>query len=292
MADFGLEVRNQSGRVLFDSREAGRGTFQYSKGTISPGQSLTTLVSDLVLVNIDKPTSGGPHRFRLAGTRVTSGNTLTWTFNYTFSTVSNHPINYVILRDAAQATTIGDYGLQCNDVEGTYTGPVTFDSRMFTSTEGEIVLDPNDVYIGKFGHGQNISSFRQINGTTMTGWNGPDGLDYYNAGMLEYTSVSHYIREFSLVWDSTTKVGNTYQEIYSRYSGFYGNPAFSKIYASIITVSTYAHASAPSPGGVYSFSEVHSAGMGFENTYYPSALQPLYIGRPDPNLGLYEPTHT
>jgi len=291
MADYGLQVTNQSGRVLFDSREAGRGTFQYSKGTISPGQSLTTLISDLVLINIDKPSSG-THRFRLAGTRVASGNTLTWTFNYTFATVNNHPINYVILRDAAQATTFGDYGLQCNDPAGTYTGPVTFDSRMFTSTEGEISLDPNDVYIGRFGHGQSISSFRQINGVTMTGWNGPDGLDYYNAGMLEYTSVSSYVREFSIVWDSGTNIGNTYQEIYSRQTGYYGNPPFSTIYASIITVSTYANSAAPSPGGVYSFSAVHSAGQGFETTYYPSALQPLYIGRPNPNLGLYEPTNT
>ncbi len=291
MADYGLEVRNQSGRVLFDSREAGRGTFQYSKGSLSPGQSLTTLVSDLVLINIDKPTTTGPHRFRLAGTRVTSGNNLIWTFDYTFQTENNHPINYVILRDASQATTFGDYGLQCNDRDGTYTGPVTFDSRMFTSTEGEIVLDPNDVYQGRFGHGQVVSSFKSINGTVMTGWNGPDGLDYYNAGMLEYTSVTSYVREFSLVWDEGTNVGNTYQEIYSRYTGFYGNPQFSKITASIITVSSMANSSAPSPGAVYSFSEVHSAGQGFETTYYPLALQPLYIGRPNPNLGLYEPTN-
>jgi hypothetical protein len=286
MADYGLQVTNRAGRTLFDSREAGRGTFQYSKGTINPGQSLSTLVSDLVLVNIDRPSGGG--QFLLCGTRVVSGTTLTWTFEYQQATISNHPINYVILRDAANATLTGDYGLQCNDPLGAYTGPVTFDSRMFKSTEGEITLNPSEVYGSEFGHGTYVSSTANIGGTLMTGWNGPNGTDYYNAGVCEFTTVTSYVRTFGLLWSSSTTSGQT---LYFRQSGPYGNPAYSPIGASYINVTSLAKSTAPSPGAVYSFSEVHSAGFGFENNYYPHALQPMYVGRPDPTLGLYEPTN-
>lgn len=292
MADYGLEVQNRNGDVLFDSRTAGRGTFQYSKGSLLPGQTLSAKISDLVLVNIDRPSGGGS--FLLLGTRTISGDDLDWVFSYGWATNYNQPINYVILRDAANAFIPPgqDYGLQCNDTtastySGSITGPVTFDTRMFNSSEGEITLNPNEVYFNPFSHGTYVSSREVINGTLTTGWNGPNGLDYYNAGVLDSANVSSYVRRYGLIWDSSTTTSN---KIYSRQSGAYGSPPYSEILASIIYTTSLARTVAPSQGAVYSFQEIHSSGQGFENNTYPDALQPMFVGRPDPNLGLYEPT--
>jgi len=177
MSDYGLEVKNASGRVLFDSRKTGRGTFQYRKGTVAMGATLSCKVSDMLLFNIDRPPAGTNVTSAIVtGTKTQNGTDLDWVFNGGYNNV---PVNYVILRDAATAgAQLGsNHGLQCNDLTANgYTGPVSFDSRMFNSSEGEISIDPNEIYFGAFGHGQYVSSTTIHNGVQKNrmewlGWN-------------------------------------------------------------------------------------------------------------------------
>ena len=283
MSDYGLEITNNSGRVLFDSRKTGRGTFQYQKGTVAMGATLTCKVSDMLLFNIDRPPAGTSVSAALVtGTKTQYGTDLEWVFNGGYYNV---PVNYVILRDAANVSPVGsNYGLQCNDPNPTgYTGPVTFDSRMFTSSEGEISIDPNEIYFGAFGHGTYVSSVTVDNGIAKTGWNGWEGTDYYNAGVCEFSSVSHYVRRFGLLFSTTNTNGN-YQQLYAANYGQYGNPPFTTIQESIISVTSRAYA-----GAVYAFSETYSSGMGFQNNIYGPMFQPMYVGKPSTDLGLWQP---
>lgn len=285
MSDYGLQVKNNSGRVLFDSRQAGRGTFQYQKGTVAMGSPLTCKVSDMLLFNIDRPPAGtNVNAAIVTGTKTQIGTDLEWVFQGGYNNV---PVNYVILRDAATAGPQSgtNYGIQCNDLDGNgYTGPVSFDSRMFKSSEGEITIDPNEIYFGAFGHGTYVSSVTIHNGIPKTGWNGWEGTDYYNAGVCEFSSVSYYIRKFGLIFSTTNNIGNTYQEVYSRNYGASGSPPYSKDQGSIISVTSRAYA-----GAVYAFSETLSSGMGFENSTYGPMFQAMYVGKPSTELGLWQP---
>ncbi len=284
MSDYGLEVKNANGRLLFDSRKTGRGTFQFQKGTVAMGDTLSCKVSDMLLFNIDRPPAGTNVTAAIVtGTKTQNGTDLEWVFQGGYNNV---PVNYVILRDAATDTrTRGvSHGLQCNDLNANgYTGPVSFDSRMFNSSEGEIEIDPSEIYFNPFGHGQPVSSRTAVNGVIKTGWNGWEGTDYYNAGVCEFSSVSYYIRKFGLLF-STTNTNGSYQQLYAANYGQYGNPPYTTIQGSQITVSAMAYA-----GAVYAFSETASSGMGFQNHTYGDMFQAMYIGKPNTDLGLYQP---
>ena len=82
MADYGLQVtgtRYGNEAVLFDSRDVGRGTYQSSKGTLSFGSNITTKVSDLLMINLTRPTSGSAN-ILVTAVKTRSGDNITWKF--------------------------------------------------------------------------------------------------------------------------------------------------------------------------------------------------------------------
>ena len=146
MSDYGLQIKGTKygqEKVLFDSRDVGRGTYQASKGTLAWGSTVTAKVSDLLLINLTRPTSGTANVF-VTAVKTRSGDNVTYEFNKqhvggsSLNTGSNQitGLNYVVLKTSEDIVAGGTYGLQCS----AYGGGRTFDSRMFTSSEGEIQL--------------------------------------------------------------------------------------------------------------------------------------------------------
>jgi len=269
MADYGLQVtgtRYGNEAVLFDSRDVGRGTFQSSKGTLSFGSTITTNVSDLLLINLTRPTSGTANVL-VTAVKTRSGSDITWEFqkehlgSSSLNTSSSQitGVNYVVLKTSGSTNAYGTYGLQCS----AYAGGITFDSRMFTSSEGEVQIDPSQAYSGLYGHG----------GRLAQGWNGADrsgstGDDFYFAYPLEFSSWTGGTRKYGFLWTTA----NTSQTIYGSY--------YSTGISGVIT------ASPSSNGGVYHFSEMNNP-YSSPNWTYPQALSPTFAGRK--TLGTYDP---
>lgn len=272
MSDYGLQITGTKygqERVLFDSRDVGRGTYQSSKGTLSWESTITAKVSDLLLINLTRPTSGTANVL-VTAEKTRSGDNITWKFYKrnigptSLNTGSNQitGLNYVILKTSEDILASGTYGLQCS----AYGGGITFDSRMFTSSEGEVQLDPTQAYSGLYGHGSRLAQ----------GWNGADrsgstGDDYYSAFPLEKSSWTGGSREYGYLW-STESTSGTQLHYGGGTTGNTGN-IFS---------------SASSNGSVYQFSELNNPFAGQGNTWiYPVALSPTFAGRA--TLGTYDP---
>lgn len=269
MADYGLQVtgtRNGNEAVLFDSRNVGTGTYQSSKGTLSFGSTITTKVSDLLMINLTRPTSGSAN-ILVTAVKTRSGDNITWEFQKehvggsSLNTGSGQVtgVNYVVLKTSDDGISYDTYGLQCS----AYAGGITFDSRMFRSSEGEVQIDPTQAYSGLYGHGSRLAQ----------GWNGADrsgstGDDFYFAYPLEWSSWTGGTRKYGFLWTTA----NTSQTIY----GSYGSTGIS----GIIT------ASPSSNGGVYHFSEMNHP-YSSPHWTYPVALSPTFAGRK--TLGTYDP---
>ena len=273
MSDYGLQITGTkygTEKVIFDSRDIGRGTFQYAKGALEFGATITTKVSDLLMINLTRPSSGSAN-ILVTAVKTRSGDNITWEFrklavggsSINTSSASITGVNYVVLRDSATTTSYGTHGLQCRAYLG---GEITFDSRMFTSTEGEVQLDPTQAYAGLYGHGSLLAL-----GWNGAGRSGSTGDDYYSAFGLEESSWTGGTRSYGYLW-TTVNVNN--QVIYgSPYSGQSGSVIYSR---------------GGSDGGVFQFSEINkpysSPGANWE---YPQALVPTFAGRK--TLGTYDP---
>lgn len=196
MADYGVQVYSTSGALLFNTVNAGRGTFQVSKGTATSNVTTITLkAGDLLLFNLPTVSSGNSFWVQKTTTLSGTGSTATFSVQFRilrqFGTQSISYVNYVILRDMSQATSLATYGIRCWESAGAYAGPVSFDSRLFSSTAGEVKLDPNDVYTSAFSHG--------------TLWHSSQSSTrYYDAGPLDYSSVTNYVREYGILFSNRT----------------------------------------------------------------------------------------
>ena len=278
MADYGLQITGMkygTEKVLFDSRSVGRGMVQHAKGTIAFGATLETLVSDLVAINITKP-SGGVTML-VTAQKTVSGQYVDWVFSSSsgqggggtgHSGVTG--VNYVVLRDVANRVSYDNYGLVCNDgVYGGGTGAVSFDSRQFTSTEGEVQLLPSKLYSeGSAYHGQNIGY----------GWLGTSeggGDDYYSCHGMDYSSVTSYIRTFGL-WFTTQTTGTIWSTTISSGYPYFNNSTVG-----------YVSASSGSGGGVYLHNFTFTSAAGSSSATFPQALTPPFVGRI--TLGTYDP---
>lgn len=280
MADYGLQITGMkygTEKVLFDSRSVGRGMVQHSKGTIAFGSTLTTLVSDLVAINITKPS--GSITMLVTAQKTVSGQYIDWVFSSStgqggggtgYSGVTG--VNYVVLRDVGSSTGFGNYGLVCND--GVYSGgsgAVSFDSRQFTSTEGEVQLIPSKMYSeGQAGHGLNI-------GYGWLGTSESGGDDYYSCHGMDYSSVTSYIRTFG-IWFTTQTTGVIWSTTISS-----GYPNFNNSTVGYIN----ATGSGGSGGGVYLHNFTFTSAAGSSSATFPQALTPPFVGRI--TLGTYDP---
>ena len=279
MSDYGLQVTGTKygqEKVLFDSRDIGRGTYQSNIGFLAfEVETITLKVSDLLLINLTRPTSGTANVL-VTAEKTRSGQYITWKFYKhhmgpsSLNTGSNQitGVNYVVLKSSEDISVSGTHGLQCRAYLG---GDITFDSRMFTSTEGEVQLDPTQAYSGLYGHGSRLAQ----------GWNGADrsgstGDDYYSAFPLEQSGWTGGTRSYGYLW-STVSTSNTL---------LHGNPYDSHW----ITNGGNIYSSASSNGSVYQFSQLNSgvSGQGGSNPLsWPQALSPTFAGRK--TLGTYDP---
>lgn len=278
MADYGLQVigtKYGTEKVLFDSRNVGRGTYQLYKGALAFGESLTTKLSDLVMINVTKP--AGDCNILVVAKKEVTGQYVDWVFSHSTGQAGGSTntvdgisgVNYVILRAVEGNSVSGDYGLVCN--ESAYAGGgVSFDSRRFTSANGEVQLIPSKLY-GNIsgGHGNNIGY----------GWLGAEeggGNDYYSAHGLDWSSVTSYVRAFGL-WFTTRTTGKIWSTTVSSGYPNFNNSEVGVIWASSNSVS----------GGVYLHSHTFTATQGYSNSTFPNALTPPFVGRI--SLGTYDP---
>ena len=279
MADYGLQITGMkygTEKVLFDSRSVGRGMVQHGKGTIAFGATLTTLVSDLVAINITKPS--GSVTMLITAQKTVSGQYIDWVFSrssgqgggMTSASQGVSGVNYVVLRDVANRAAYDNYGLVCNDgVYGGGTGAVSFDSRQFTSTEGEVQLLPSKLYAeGNAYHGQNI-------GYGWLGTSESGGDDYYSCHGMDYSSVTSYIRTFGL-WFTTQTTGTIWSTTISSGYPYFNNSTVG-----------YIHAAGGSGGGVYLHNFTFTSAGGSSYATFPQALTPPFVGRI--TLGTYDP---
>tara|TARA_R110000796_G_scaffold61826_3_gene142907 strand:- start:2450 stop:3319 length:870 start_codon:yes stop_codon:yes gene_type:complete len=288
MADYGLQITGTKygqEKVIFDSRESARGTYQSSKGTLAFGSSIITKFGDLLMINLTRPSSGSATVLITAVKTQIFGVGLRWTFNKEqlggngqTGAGSITGVNYVVLRDAANSPAQGDYGIVCND-GGVYgsPGPVSFDSRMFASSEGEVQIDPRQVYMGRYAHGVWLAR----------GWNGADefgseGEDYYNAEPLEFSSMTGGTRKYGYVW---TTVSSPSVKLYSTMEVISNYPNFQSREVGFLWTTS----EATSNGGVYHFAETNSGGHSGSSSSidHPVALSQSYAARK--TLGTYDP---
>jgi hypothetical protein len=285
MADYGLQITGMkygTEKVLFDSRSVGRGTYQHAKGSVAFGSVLTTGLSDLVMINVTRPTPTTSVNILIVAKKVIYGTTCEWTFSWSggqsggsTSTVNGiSGVNYVVLREVGSHTGYGNYGVVCN--ESAYlantTGVTSFDSRQFSSTEGEVQLLPNKMYTETAsGHGNGIGY----------GWLGGaegGGNDYYSCHGLDWSNVTSYIRTFG-IWFSTKTSGDIWSLNFSS-----GYPNFNNSVVGRITAMLPSYSAG---GGVYLHNHTFTGTQGYSNATFPQALTPPFVGRV--SLGTYDP---
>jgi len=262
MADYGLQITGMkygTERVLFDSRDVGSGTYQSAKGTLAFGSTFTCKISDMLMINLTRPSTGDANVI-ITATKSRNWDDITWTFykqtigssSYNTGHSQITGVNYVVLKPKDSGGITGDnYTLQCS----AYGGGITFDTRYFSSSEGEAQIDRTQAYSGNNGHG----------GRLAQGWNGADrtgssGDDYYFAYPLEQSSWTGGTRNYGYLW-TTISSANT----------DLGSNIFS---------------SASSNGAVHSYNVINNP-YAYPYWFYPSALAPTFAARP--SLGSYDP---
>jgi len=201
---YGLKVYNASQRLLFDSTKPYRGTFVVSKGTVSSGNSVTFKAGDFLFFNI---TGNGVVLGETTVNTFDTPQTMVTTFyiqGTSHFTATTNTINYVVLRDMANTSGSGNYGLVCRDAGAYAVGPITFDSRVFKSTSGEIEIDPNQSFSYSWSHG------------TWIAYNMQGGDQYICASNLRKSSMTYYVKNYGVLFHNATS-GRLYSEGYYQY---------------------------------------------------------------------------